>query len=324
MNLLGQSVHSTKLLKFPIFFASILYDQKMKIAWVVFTNILFCLCFAKNVDAHQFKDCTILKEKCFELQNSPQKPFYMKGTDLTKVAVLVHGLSDSPYFTKDIALLLNSQGYYVYSVLLSGHGTQIEDINGLKYQDWVNDVISTIFLAQRETGAKQVLLEGFSMGGALVTYFAEHPVWKNRISKLILMAPAFKIQSIRGRFMCATGTSNFKTWAWDRPITSPVKYNKMTIDAVCELTQVGALTRMSSNKVTVPVFMALTKGDKTIDNNSAMETYINMNSSIKDFFYVDDLNTSHTDLNFKSDLLEGRKNPKFETMEKRLIRFLNN
>lgn len=284
--------------------------------------LLFIYLISSISHAQDFKDCTALQEKCFSIENSPQKSFYLRGPKNSKVAVLVHGLSDSPYYTKDLALLLNSQKYTVYSVLLSGHGTDPNKLFQTGMKDWIEDIDNTIHLAMKETGATRVLLGGFSMGGALVTYFAENPNWSDKISKLILMAPAFQIKKDLGRAICATGAYHLKTWAWNNPGTSPVHYNKMTFKAVCELTDLGSIVRTTAHLVSVPTFMAVSDSDQTINSDAAIDTFKNMSSKKKEVFYIRGQHIQHTEINFRFDPIENKKNPLFNSMSQRIIQFL--
>lgn len=290
-------------------------------------GILFILAFStvlvsSDVLANDFKDCTNLKEACFDIDHAPSSSFYIKAENSKKAAVLVHGLTDSAYFTKDLALLLNSQGYNVYSVLLSGHGTRVEDLFQVSNQIWLTDIKKTILFALKDSGASQVVLSGFSMGGVLTTSLTLSPIWTKYISNLILMAPAFKIKNNAGIAMCATGTYRLKTWAKNNPGKSPIRYNQMPFRSVCELTDIGSLVRDSANKISTPIFMAVTDGDTTIDTPVAIEVYNFMSSPDKNLFHIKNTKITHTDLVFKNDPIGHKNNPEFDQMSQKIIEFL--
>ena len=44
--------------------------------------------------------------------------------------LLTHGLTDSPYFMRDLGAYFQAQGFVVLAVLLPGHGTQPGDLAG--------------------------------------------------------------------------------------------------------------------------------------------------------------------------------------------------
>jgi len=272
--------------------------------------------------AIDFKDCTNLKEKCFTVDQAPSSSFYIKAINSNKAAVLVHGLTDSPYFTKALAIFLNSQGYNVYSVLLSGHGTLVEDLFQVTNQNWLTDIKRTILFALKDSQSTEVVLSGFSMGGVLTTSLAESPIWSKYISHLILMAPAFKIKSNAGIAMCTTGTYRLKTWAKNNPGKSAVRYNQTPFQSVCELTKLGSIVRDGANKISTPIFMAVTDGDQTINTDSAIEAYLSMSSKHKKLFHIKNTKVAHSDLVFRNDPIGHKKNPQFDQMSQEIIKFL--
>ncbi|MES2768291.1 MAG: alpha/beta fold hydrolase [Bdellovibrionota bacterium] len=277
--------------------------------------------FASLSQAGEFKDCSSFIEECIA-QYSPYSSFYINSPQNTKAVVLVHGLTDSPYFTKDLALLLNQNGYNVYSVLLSGHGTKVEELFEITSQQWLMDIEQAILFALKNSRVKKVALSGFSMGGVLISSLAQDPYWKNKISTLILMAPAFKIKKNLGIVMCASGAYRLKTWAANSPEKSPIRYNQMPFYSVCELTDLSAIVRKNAKSISTPVFMVVTDGDQTINTQAAIETLRDMSSNDKKLFYIKNLKTSHTDLVFRNDPLAKKKNPQFDQMGQRIIQFL--
>lgn len=89
-----------------------------------------------------------------------------------RAIVLVHGLSDSPYFMSAIGEYFYTQlGYNVYLPLLHCHG--LKDPRGMedvKLEEWVKNVRFAISVAQQT--ANKISTGGLSMGGALSFYMA--------------------------------------------------------------------------------------------------------------------------------------------------------
>ncbi len=54
--------------------------------------------------------------------------------------LLVHGLTDSPYFMRPLAEFFRKQGFRVMAVLLPGHGTQPGDLLDVRWQEWARAV----------------------------------------------------------------------------------------------------------------------------------------------------------------------------------------
>lgn len=278
--------------------------------------------FPNASKAHPFKDCSSLREQCFALDYSPQSPFFIKNPNNTKAAVLVHGLTDSAYFTKDLALVLSANGYNVYSILLTGHGTVVEDLFSVTNEKWIRDIQDIMVYAMNDSQTSQVVISGFSMGGVLASLLAENPFWQKHISNLILMAPAFKIKENLGIAMCNSGAYILKTWARNSSEKSPVRYNQMPFRSVCELTALGAVVRRLADSISVPVFMAVTDADQTISTEDAIKTFKRMSSQHKKLFYIQHRNTAHSDMVFRDDPVTNKKNPLFDQMSKEILQFL--
>jgi len=88
-----------------------------------------------------------------------------------KAIVLVHGLTDSPFYMLDIAeYFYKSLGYNVYLPLLQCHGLKNpEGMAGVSLEEWKKNVRFAISTAAEN--ADRVSIGGLSMGGALSLYF---------------------------------------------------------------------------------------------------------------------------------------------------------
>src|SRR5579871_6040453 len=87
------------------------------------------------------------------------------GAPTAGAVLLVHGLTDSPYYVAALGDALYDRGFNVVSVLLPGHGTRPECLLHVKYRQWQDEVRFGLSLARR-LGDKVTML-GFSTGGAL-------------------------------------------------------------------------------------------------------------------------------------------------------------
>jgi esterase/lipase len=93
-----------------------------------------------------------------------------------KAIVLVHGLSDSPYFMTAIGdYFFNHLGYNVYMPLLHGHGLKNpEGMEGVELEEWKSNVSFAVNTASSK--ASDISIGGLSTGGALSFYMAAlHP-----------------------------------------------------------------------------------------------------------------------------------------------------
>lgn len=117
----------------------------------------------KSVKLHRYSVCANV------LRNEGNAPFILHhDTPSKKVAVLIHGLSDSPFFMREIATILFNQGFDVVVPLLPGHG--LRDTEGAmsdsdlaeRWQAHVDDIV-----AIADGMGDTLIVGGFSTGGAL-------------------------------------------------------------------------------------------------------------------------------------------------------------
>jgi len=95
----------------------------------------------------------------------------LHNSEVGKAIVLIHGLSDSPYFMSAIAEYFhNNLGYNVYIPLLQSHGLKHpEEMAGVSLAEWKKNVHFAIECASKN--AALVSIGGLSMGGALGFFF---------------------------------------------------------------------------------------------------------------------------------------------------------
>lgn len=98
------------------------------------------------------------------------EPFFFSGDETG--CLLIHGYSGAPSEMRLLGEFLADKGYTVLGIRLPGHGTKIEDLNRVTWQDWSNAVLDGWHILHPNT--RRVFLIGFSMGGALALYHAAH------------------------------------------------------------------------------------------------------------------------------------------------------
>ncbi len=109
---------------------------------------------------------------------APQKvrpgchPRIMEHDRAAKAVVLVHGLSDSPYFMTAIAEFFHKRlGYNVYLPLLHCHGLkEPKGMEGVQLEEWKANVSFAITTAASRCA--HISIGGLSTGGALSFYMA--------------------------------------------------------------------------------------------------------------------------------------------------------
>jgi len=94
------------------------------------------------------------------------EPFYYPGNDTG--CLLIHGFTGTPTEMHPLGEYLAGFGYSVLGIRLAGHGTKIEDMNRMHWEDWSASVLDGWHFLESTT--KNIFLIGLSMGGALALY----------------------------------------------------------------------------------------------------------------------------------------------------------
>jgi len=115
------------------------------------------------------------------------------------VAVLLHGLSDSPYSMLATAQTLAGAGYNVVVPRMPGHGFAVGGLLQARWEDWTATVRIAMRHAAGLPGAEQsLLLAGYSNGGLLAIDYSlacdEAPDLRCP-DGLVLMSPAIAVSS---------------------------------------------------------------------------------------------------------------------------------
>lgn len=125
--------------------------------------------------------------RSYRLDASPQKG----------VALLVHGLSDSPYSLRAIALALHGAGITVYGLRLPGHGTIPAGLDQAAWTDWLAAVELTVAQIRRDQPGLPFWYVGYSTGATLGLKHAVDAIAAGRVDllpdRLFLLSPALGV-----------------------------------------------------------------------------------------------------------------------------------
>lgn len=134
-------------------------------------------------------------ELCFQTRGQANHAFEMIHREVDgsvkrtkRVALLVHGLSDSPYFYRDIAQILFRQGLNVLAIRTTGHGTDKTHLSEINRKRWYEDM--QYGMEEAKKLGDEVLLAGMSLGGALVLREA---LINPEVKGLMFFSGAFKL-----------------------------------------------------------------------------------------------------------------------------------
>ncbi|WP_417219786.1 alpha/beta hydrolase [Achromobacter spanius] len=156
------------------------------------------------------------------------------------VAVLLHGLTDSPYSLRHLAVHYRQAGYAVVAIRLPGHGTVPAALTAAGWEDWLAATRLAVREGRRLVPAPLPLhIVGFSNGGALALMSAMEAIDDPSLARpdrLILISPMIGITQF-ARFAGLAGLPAilpaFAKAAWLNivPEFNPFKYNSFPVNA---------------------------------------------------------------------------------------------
>ena len=154
--------------------------------------------------------------------------------------VLLHGLTDSPYSVRHLAVNYQQRGFVAVVPRLPGHGTAPGALTDVDWEMWLAATRLAVREATRLTGNNVPLhLVGYSNGGALAMKYAldalEDPALR-KPQQMILLSPMIGVTSF-ARFAGFAGLPAllppFAKAAWLNisPEYNPYKYNSFPVNA---------------------------------------------------------------------------------------------
>jgi carboxylesterase len=113
--------------------------------------------------------------------------FFLPGSGLS--ALLVHGLTGTPYEMRYLGECLNATGVRVHGVRLAGHARNAEDLGEVTHANWYESVVEG-FERLRAYDEPNVVI-GLSMGAMLAARLAIDQ--REAVSAVVMLAPAFHL-----------------------------------------------------------------------------------------------------------------------------------
>ncbi len=214
--------------------------------------------------------------------NSPFQWYPETLTQYPKKAILlVHGMLESPFSLWDLGKHFLRRGFFVKSILLPGHGTVPGDLLTMKRNHWKKAVEYGISCCEKE--ADEIYLLGFSAGAclSLLSAFAN----PHRFAGLFLFSPMIHLKTNLALFASVfhrLGTV-YKPAQWYR-LADDLDYAKYESFPYQTIYQAYRLTQeikkmIKQQTLDLPVFMAFSRDDETIDPFTAEQFFLQQSCS---------------------------------------------
>jgi alpha-beta hydrolase superfamily lysophospholipase len=176
-------------------------------------------------------------------------------------ALLVHGLTDSPYSMRAIAGVLSQQGIYSLSLRMPGHGTMPSGLARSSWKDWLAAVrMGVRHVKATIPGDAPLILVGYSNGGALVLKYTLDAMDREgdpRPATLVLLSPMIGVTPAArlAWWISRLGVVPYfekANWLDVIPEYNPFKYNSFPANAAFQTASLTSalqadLDRLTSN-----------------------------------------------------------------------------
>lgn len=188
------------------------------------------------------------------------EPFFFPGNKTG--CLLIHGFTGAPTEMRPLGEFLAGKGYTVLGVRLAGHGTKIEDMNRVTWEDWSNSVLDGWHLLKPNTS--RVFIIGLSMGGVLSLYHASFLPVEGVVSfsapYQIEADPRLKMLPIYSRLITYVPKGE-SDWQDPHAVKDHFSYDLYPTKAVVQLTRLLESMRASLPDITAPALLGHAKKD---------------------------------------------------------------
>jgi carboxylesterase len=173
--------------------------------------------------------------------------------------LLLHGFTATTTEVRPLGERLCATGHTVSAPLLPGHGTHPDDLNKIRWQDWLQIVESEYHKLSEE--CEEVWVAGESMGGLLCLLLAA----KNpNIKGLLLYAPALYVNKMNAAYVLQYVMKYLakKPKKEDLPWKG---YNVYPLKGAVEMLKLQKAARKALGKITQPTLAFFSEKDATVN-----------------------------------------------------------
>lgn len=244
-------------------------------------------------------------------QTNWNRTFELVPDQIQGGALLLHGLSDSPYSLRRVGEMLHAKGFYVLGMRLPGHGTTPGALARANWEDWVAaSKIGARHVHDRIGPARPFVIVGYSNGGGLAVKYALDALDDPQLpapDRLLLFSPEIGIMRL-AFIASAHKLLSFipffakSKWVSIEPEYDPFKYNSFPKHAVQEAwdvtttlqRQVRKARRTERIRALPRVLTFLSWADATVETSATVERFYGQLISTNSELVVFDMNRGDT------------------------------
>jgi len=211
-------------------------------------------------------------------------------------AILLHGLTDSPYSMKTMAETLQARGCYALCLRMPGHGTVPGALTKTKWEDWYAAFKLGVQHVREKIGDDaELYFFGYSNGGAIALKYTFDSIENEQLptpTKVFLLAPAVRVTALThlsGYNKILSWMPYFKKFQWLDVYYEydPFKYGSFCKNAARQSLRLSKQILRKGQKLRSkglmgklpPIITFQSVTDATVTADAVKELYLSMSSN---------------------------------------------
>ncbi len=211
--------------------------------------------------------------------------------------LVLHGYSSHISCVDGIVPYLEEAGIPYRMPYLRGHGTRPEDLEGVRWQDWLDDASAALDDLLKETPKAAIV--GLSMGGLLALHLAA--LRPDDVAGIVTLAAALYLKNPLApgnplSFLAPLVTKIVKYWPNKAPYADPEaaatdrSYHRLPADSVLTFLEYTKVVEKLLPQVTVPARILQSRADGVVKPESAQIIHDRISSSDKKIIWFEKSN----------------------------------